>query len=98
MDIVRIHMIIVAGYLTVNPTDRQHFLDDCAEVVRLARAAPGCIDFALGADLVEPARIKLYERWTTEQQMHEFRGSGPDPEQTAAIIAADVREFTVLDA
>lgn len=94
-DCVCIHMIIVAGYLTVDPTDRQHYLDDCAEVVRLARTAPGCIDFALGADLVEPARINVYERWATEQQLHDFRGSGPDSEQTAAIIDADVREFTV---
>lgn len=91
-------MIIVSGYLTVDPADRPHYLDGCAEVVRSARAAPGCIDFALGADLVEPARINVYERWATEQQLHDFRGSGPDSEQATAVIDADVREFTVLDA
>ncbi|MGU3435968.1 putative quinol monooxygenase [Actinomycetes bacterium M1A6_2h] len=91
-------MIIVAGYLIVDPTARQDYLDDCMEVVRSARAASGCIDFSLGADLVDPTRINVYERWATEQQLHDFRGSGPDDEQNAAIIDADVREFTVPDA
>ncbi|MGA9874055.1 MAG: antibiotic biosynthesis monooxygenase family protein [Rhodococcus sp. (in: high G+C Gram-positive bacteria)] len=91
-------MIIVAGYLTVNPTDRQNYLDGCAEVVRMARDAAGCLDFALGADLVEPSRINVYESWATQQQLQDFRGSGPDSEQTATIIDADVREFTVPDA
>jgi quinol monooxygenase YgiN len=90
-------VIIVGGYLTVDPTDRQHYLDGCAEVVRLARAAPGCIDFALGADTVEPARVNVYECWASEQQLHDFRESGPNFEQTAAIIDAKVREFSVLE-
>ncbi|WP_072803745.1 putative quinol monooxygenase [Rhodococcoides yunnanense] len=86
-------MIIVAGYLTVNPAERESYLGGCAEVVRLARASAGCLDFALGADLVDPSRISVFERWASVQDLHAFRGSGPDAGQQAAIIGADVREF-----
>lgn len=86
-------MIIVSGYLTVDPTGRKDYLDGCVEVVRLAREADGCLDFALGADLLDPARINVYERWTSEAQLHAFRGSGPDDGQQAAILDADVREY-----
>lgn len=86
-------MIIVAGYLTVS--DRDAYLDGCVEVVRLARSADGCLDFALGADLIDPSRINVYECWSTREELAAFRGSGPDSGQQAAILDADVREFDV---
>ncbi len=90
-------MIIVAGSLTVDPTERADYLRGCAEVVRLARASEGCVDFAIGADLVDSARINIYERWTTAEALHTFRGSGPDSGQQAAIVAADVSEYDATD-
>lgn len=90
-------MIIVAGSLTVDPTMRAEYLQGCAEVVRLARASKGCMDFAIGADLEDPARINIYERWTTEDALHAFRGSGPDSGQQAAIVAASVSEYDATD-
>nr|WP_296770947.1 antibiotic biosynthesis monooxygenase family protein [Rhodococcus sp. (in: high G+C Gram-positive bacteria)] len=90
-------MIIVSGYLTVNPTERKDYLDGCVDVVRLAREADGCLDFALGADILDPARINVYERWASDAQLHAFRGSGPDDGQQAAILDADVREFEAVN-
>lgn len=90
-------MIIVAGFITVDPTERASYLDGCMEVVRLARAADGCVDFAIGADLLDPARINIYERWTSENALHAFRGSGPDSGQQAAIVAAAVSEYDATD-
>lgn len=55
------------------------------------------MDFAIGADLADPARINIFERWTDEESLHAFRGSGPDDDQQAAIISADVREFDASD-
>lgn len=86
-------MIIVAGYLTVDPNERDRYLQGCVEVVRLAREAAGCEDFVIGADLLDARRITVYERWADEAQLHAFRESGPDSEQQAAILDADVREF-----
>ncbi|QCQ91583.1 putative quinol monooxygenase [Rhodococcus sp. SGAir0479] len=86
-------MIIVAGHLTVAAEDRSRYLDSCRDVVAGARSAPGCIDYALGADLVDPGRINVVEMWTTRSALEAFRGDGPDEGLGARILALDVREF-----
>ncbi len=90
-------MIIVAGYLSMNPTDRMSYLDGCAEIVDRARITDGCLDFALSADPIDPARINVYERWASEEQLHAFRESGPDSDQQSTILHADVREYDASD-
>lgn len=84
-------VLIVAGYLRV--TDRDRYLEACREVVEQAREAPGCLDFTLGADLVEPDRVNVYERWTNRAAVEVFRGEGTSGELDVQITAADVREF-----
>ncbi|WP_342215942.1 antibiotic biosynthesis monooxygenase family protein, partial [Nocardia cyriacigeorgica] len=84
-------MLIVAGYLRV--TDRDRYLEACREVVEQAREAPGCLDFTLGADLLEPDRVNVYERWTNRAAVEVFRGEGTSGELDIQITAADVREF-----
>ena len=70
-------MLIVAGYLVVDPLQRDSYLEDCRAVVRQARTSPGCLDFAISADLIEPDRIDIFERWESRVALDEFRGSGP---------------------
>jgi hypothetical protein len=81
-------MVIVAGHLVVDPQERDDYLSGCVEVVRQARRAAGCLDFAISADAVDPGRINIFERW-----VEAFRGGGPSDEQGAAIRAASVAEF-----
>ncbi|PSK66381.1 hypothetical protein B0E53_01630 [Micromonospora sp. MH33] len=88
-------MFIVAGTLYVDPARRDAYLASCVEVVRAARSAPGCVDFAVSADLVEPGRINVYERWESDEQLLDFRGSGPDGEQGAMILGAEVHKFRI---
>lgn len=88
-------MIIVAGHLVVDPDGRAEYLAGCVDAVRAARAAPGCLDFALGADLLDPARVNVLERWTTPEALAAFRGGGPDDGQLDAIRGFAIDEFTV---
>ncbi|MER7459991.1 antibiotic biosynthesis monooxygenase family protein [Micromonospora sp. NPDC126480] len=88
-------MLIVAGTLHVDPEDREDYLAGSAGVVEAARAAPGCLDFAISADLVEPGRINVYERWDTEEELLAFRGSGPIEEQAVAIRGAEVHRYLI---
>ena len=90
-------MIIVAGALLVDPEDLDAYLQGCASVVEAARQTHGCLDFALSADIVEPGRINVFERWQSEEDLHHFRGSGPDAAQAAALLRIDVDEYTVVD-
>ncbi|MFE9205596.1 putative quinol monooxygenase [Micromonospora sp. NPDC007230] len=88
-------LIIVAGTLYVDPAERDAYLASCVAAVQAARSAPGCIDFAVSADLVEPGRINVYERWESDEQLLAFRGSGPVEEQVAAIRGAEVHKFRI---
>jgi quinol monooxygenase YgiN len=88
-------MIIVAGHLTVAPKQRAMFLADALAVIAAARAAPGCIDFHLTADPINPARINIFEHWDSTDAVEAFRGTGPSSEQQATILAADVHQHTI---
>ncbi len=90
-----VSVIVVAGALFVDPAGREDYLAGCRRVVEQARAADGCVDFALSPDLVDPRRINVFEQWQTEAALTRFRGSGPSDEQSNAIQDADVREFRV---
>jgi quinol monooxygenase YgiN len=88
-------VVIVAGHLVVEASERDSYLAGCVKVVELARAAPGCLDFSIAADLVEPGRINVYERWESQEAVEAFRGSGPSDEQGAVMLSASVAEYDV---
>jgi quinol monooxygenase YgiN len=90
-------MVIVAGHLIVAAEERESYLADCVAVVEQARRAPGCLDFSITADLVDPTRIVILERWASQADVESFRGSGPSGDQAAAILAASVAEYDVAD-
>lgn len=90
-------MVIVAGHIIVEPRHREAYLAGCVGVVEQARAAVGCLDFTITADLVVPGRINILERWESQADVENFRGSGPSDEQSTAILSASVAEYDVAD-
>lgn len=90
-------MVIVAGHLIVDPAERAAYLEGCAGVVAAARDAAGCLDFAIGGDLLDPGRVNVFERWESQEAVEAFRGSGPSDEQGAALVSGSVAEYDVTD-
>ncbi len=88
-------MVIVAGHVIVGREERDGYLAGCAAVVEQARNAPGCLDFAISADLLDPTRVNIFERWSSQDAVEAFRGSGPGEEQAAAFVSASVAEYDV---
>lgn len=88
-------MIIVAGHLVVASEERDAYVDGCASVVEQARNAPGCLDFTVSADPLEPGRVNVYERWRSREEVEAFRGGGPSGEQGGQILAGKVAEYDV---
>ena len=88
-------MIIVSGWLIVDPGERESYLAGCREVIVQARAAPGCIDFHLSADPIEPGRINVFEQWDSVADVDRFRGAGTPDEQAAAILDARVHQHDI---
>ncbi|WP_255469700.1 putative quinol monooxygenase [Mycolicibacterium sp. P1-18] len=87
--------VVVAGHLMVDPAAREEYLAGCLEVVRQARATTGCLDFAVSADVLDPGRVNVYERWASQAAVEAFRGSGPSDDQGAALLSASVAEYDV---
>ncbi len=65
------------------------------DAVEQARRAPGCLDFSITADLVDPGRIDVFERWESQAAVDAFRASGPSDEQQDAIVSGCVCEYDV---
>ena len=90
-------MVIVAGCLFVEPSQRDSYLVGCKAVVPRARRTTGCLDFAISADLLDPSRIDVFERWVSQAAVDASRGSGPGDEQRGSIMSASVSEYDVGD-
>ena len=84
-------MLIVSGKLYLESGAMKTFLASSIEAVASARKAPGCHDFVVAADPLEPDRVNVYEEWASEQELLAFRGSGQeDGDIWSAITRAEV--------
>ncbi len=88
-------MIIVSGRIYVRSGSREEFLSLSRESVEQARRAPGCKDFIVAADPLEPDRVNVYEEWESKDALADFRGSGPGEDLSSIIVKADVAEHSV---
>ncbi|MFV2196976.1 putative quinol monooxygenase [Nocardiopsis sp. LOL_012] len=88
-------MLIISGSITVHPDQRERYLEGCAGIVEQARSAPGCLDFALSPDLLDPARINVYERWESATELEDFRGAAPSTGQEESITDASVARYVI---
>jgi quinol monooxygenase YgiN len=88
-------LIIIAGELRVDPSERDRYLTGVAGITEQARSATGCLDFVQAPDPLDPARITVYERWESDGDLHRFRETpGPSPD-LPEIRAADVRKYRI---
>ena len=90
-------MVIVAGHVTVDPEQRESCLAGSVGVVERADRAAGCLDFAITADLIDPGRVNLFERWESQAAVATFRRSAPRNKQGAAMLSASVAEYDIAD-
>lgn len=88
-------MIIVSGRIYVRAGTREDFLVSSREAILQARQAPGCHDFIVAADPIEPNRVNVYEQWDTEEQLLAFRGNGLDDSLTSVIEHATVHRHQI---
>jgi quinol monooxygenase YgiN len=86
-------MLIVCGHLVLDPADRDAHVVASADAIRLARQAPGCLDFAVSADPVDPARVNVFERWAGPEDLEAFRSSGDPGDETADF--SRIRSFEI---
>lgn len=83
--------VIVSGTIHVAPAERAAFLAARVPIIAHARQAPGCVDFSLSADLLDPGRVNVHERWRAQDDLLAYRaGDGPELQDRTAVVGADV--------
>ena len=91
-------MLIVAGWLQVEPARRGEYLRLAAAATAAARAAEGCLAFVQAPDPIEADRIVVYERWASEARLLAFRDQEPDGTGAVGLpplLGADVRRYEI---
>jgi quinol monooxygenase YgiN len=88
-------MIIVSGRIDIVSGQRDAFLAVSRQSMIDARHAPGCRDFVVAADPIEPDRVNVYEEWDSADQLEAFRGAGPGADLGKLIERANVRRHTI---
>jgi hypothetical protein len=58
-----------------------------------ARRAAGCLDFTISADLLDPGPHQHLRALGVASGPRDFRSSGPDKEQRAAMLTVAVQEY-----
>lgn len=76
--------------------NRDLFLNRSFDAIKAARQQKGCRDFVVAADPIENNRVNIYEEWETEEELAEFRGSGPDSDISSLIVSAEVSKHIVV--
>ena len=90
-------MVIVAGHITVEPQQRETYLAGCVSLVEWTRGTVGCLDFAIAADLIDPGRVNIFERFESRAALETARSSGPGNEQGQNMLSVSVAEYDVAD-
>jgi quinol monooxygenase YgiN len=86
-------VLIVCGHLILDPADQDAHVRASVGAVRLARQAPGCLDFAVSADPADPTRVNIFERWAGPEDLDAFRASG-DPDDDTVDFSL-IRRFEI---
>ena len=91
-------MVIVAGHFTVDPQQREAYLAGSVSIIEKARAAAGCLDVSSGADLIDPSRINLFERWESRTALDIFRRTGgTGNEQLPEMLSISIEEYDIAN-
>lgn len=90
-------MIIIAGHLLVDASDRDRYVAEHRDLAERARAFDGCIDLAITADPVDPRRVNNMEIWETSDPLDKFRAQANVPEHGIAIVAGAMQRYDATD-
>src|SRR5262245_17266922 len=87
--------VIVAGWITVDPKKRDEAVDSFKDLVLRARNAPGCLDFAITADPVDPSRANIFEFWQSQKDLDAWRSVANHPKKVTPMLKVEVQKHVI---
>ena len=91
-------MLIIAGHARLAEADRDAYVTAHGDLVERARKSAGCLDVAISADPLDPARVNIFERWDSQASLEAWRAIADAPDTGIELQADDVQLFTVTEA
>jgi quinol monooxygenase YgiN len=97
-------VIIVIGTYEMDPSERERWLAEKMETMRISRGEAGCIDYTFAVDPLEPGRGVLMERWESQAHLDAHLAAlrargGPapsvSPASTSIVIYESARETRI---
>jgi len=62
-------MLIIAGSITFDPSKTEEAKAAAKAVMAATRQEPGCIDYVFTIDLDDPATIRVFEAWESQEAL-----------------------------
>jgi quinol monooxygenase YgiN len=62
-------MLVIAGFIRIDPTKRPSAEAAVLEVMQATRREPGCRTYVISADLAEPGLFHLFEEWESAEAL-----------------------------
>ncbi len=88
-------MIIVSGTFEIDASQRDEALRVGATMAGASLAEPGCVTYGFWADPADPARLRVFEEWETEEALTAHFGTAHMTEFVAALPGLGVRNADV---
>jgi quinol monooxygenase YgiN len=95
----RMSEVIVQGAFTLDPNDRDRFVEACVESMRASRQEEGCLEYVMAADPLDPERVVLSERWASmdhlQQHLAQQRSGGRNLDARPAPRGVEIGLYEV---
>jgi quinol monooxygenase YgiN len=62
-------MVIVAGFIDLDPNERDSYLEARQRAIERTRAETGCREYVFSADSSDPGRVRVFEVWEREEDL-----------------------------
>lgn len=91
--------VIVQGAFSIDPNERDRFVETSTQGMRLSREEEGCLEYVIAADPLDPERVILSERWESVDHLNQHLARQKDtarPADRPIPRSADITFYEVV--
>lgn len=89
--------VIVQGVFSVDPSERDRFVETSVEGMRASRQEEGCLEYVMAADPLDPERVILSERWESMDHLQQHLAGQRDGARSVDRPAPRSVEITLFE-
>lgn len=91
-------IVLVAGWIDVDPEDRQGYIEQSMERMEASQGEPGCVSYVLSPDPTKPYRIQVFEHWESVGHLDAHLAALRSKPRREGLIEATDRQIVIYEA